>query len=207
MTFSEKLNNSKVLTWLVALIGLLYFVQYVINNGANLNIETVIILFFVLGMLAYGTPEKYSNAVKSSMISCAGIALQFPIYASIMGMMKSAGITDMIANSFISISTQSTFPLFTFLSAGLINFMIPGGGSQWAVQGPIMVAAGMELGVEPAKIAISLAWGDVWTNLLQPFWAIPVLAVAKLEIKDVMGYCAVVAIGMGLVVGGLLLIL
>ena len=85
--------------------------------------------------------------------------------------------------------------------------MIPGGGSQWAVQGPIMVAAGMELGVEPAKIAISLAWGDVWTNLLQPFWAIPVLAVAKLEIKDVMGYCAVVAIGMGLVVGGLLLIL
>lgn len=207
MTFNEKLNNSKILTGLVVAIGLLYFVKYVINNGANLNIETVIILFFILGMLVYGTPKKYSDAVKESMISCAGIALQFPIYASIMGMMKSAGITDMIANGFIEMSTAETFPLFTFLSAGLINFMIPGGGSQWAVQGPIMVAAGMELGVEPAKVAISLAWGDVWTNLLQPFWAIPVLAVAKLEIKDVMGYCATVAIGMGVVVGGLLMIL
>lgn len=207
MTFSEKMNDSKILALLVVAIGLLYFAKYVMKNGANLDIGTVIILFFVLGMLSYGTPKKYSDAVKESMVACAGIALQFPIYASIMGMMKEAGITDMIANFFISASTAETFPLFTFLSAGLINFMIPGGGSQWAVQGPIMVAAGMELGVEPAKIAISLAWGDVWTNLLQPFWAIPVLAVAKLEIKDVMGYCAVVAIGMAVVVGGLLLIL
>ncbi len=177
------------------------------NNGWNLNIETVILLFFILGMIAYRTPAAYANAVKESMISCAGIALQFPIYASIMGMMKSTGITLMIADGFIEIATAQTFPLFTFLSAGLINFLVPGGGSQWAVQGPVMIPAGLALGADPARVAMALAWGDVWTNLLQPFWALPVLAVAKLEIKDVMGYCAVVAIAMGLVVGGLLVLL
>ena len=202
MTTSEKINNSRLLTWIVVAIGLCYFVYYVMNNGFNLNIETVIILFYVLGMAAYGTPAGYAHAVKESMVSCYGIAMQFPIYASIMGMMRDAGVTEIIADWFISISTAETFPLFTFISAGLINFLVPGGGSQWAVQGPFMVPAGLELGVDPAKVAIALAWGDVWTNLLQPFWALPVLAVAKLEIKDVMGYCAVVAIFMGIVVGG-----
>lgn len=205
MTVSEKINNSRILTYIVVAIGLCYFVYYVMNNGLNLNIETVIILFYVLGMAAYGTPAGYARAVKESMVSCYGIAMQFPIYASIMGMMRDSGVTENIADWFISISTAETFPLFTFLSAGLINFLVPGGGSQWAVQGPFMIPAGLELGVEPAKVAISLAWGDVWTNLLQPFWALPVLAVAKLEIKDVMGYCAVVAIAMGVVVGGCLL--
>lgn len=206
-TFSQLLNNSPVITVLVAAIGLSYFGWYVWNNGWNLNIETVILLFFILGMIAYRTPAAYANAVKESMISCAGIALQFPIYASIMGMMKSTGITLMIADGFIEIATAQTFPLFTFLSAGLINFLVPGGGSQWAVQGPVMIPAGLALGADPARVAMALAWGDVWTNLLQPFWALPVLAVAKLEIKDVMGYCAVVAIAMGLVVGGLLVLL
>lgn len=200
MTVSEKLNNSRILTYLVVAIGLCYFVYYVMNNGMNLNIETVIILFYILGMLAYGTPIGYARAVKDSMVSCAGIAMQFPIYASIMGMMRDSGVTENIADAFISISTEQTFPLFTFLSAGLINFLVPGGGSQWAVQGPFMIPGWIRIRRRSAKVAIALAWGDVWTNLLQPFWALPVLAVAKLEIKDVMGYCAVVAIAMGLVV-------
>jgi short-chain fatty acids transporter len=38
---------------------------------------------------------------------------------------------------------------------------------------------------------MAVAWGDAWTNLLQPFWALPVLAIAGLKAKDIMGFCLI----------------
>ena len=74
-----------------------------------------------------------------------------------------------ISQAFVSISNATTFPLFTFWSAGIVNFFVPSGGGQWAVQAPIMLPAAQDLGVSPALTAMSIAWGDAWTNLLQPF--------------------------------------
>src|SRR5699024_12134524 len=92
----------------------------------------------------------------------------------------------------VSISTEFTYPLFAFLSAGIVNFFVPSGGGQWAVQGPIMVPAGLEIGVYSAKTAIAVAWGDAWTNMIQPFWALPLLAIAGLIVQDIMGFCLIV---------------
>ena len=55
-------------------------------------------------------------------------------------------------------ATVKTLPLFTYWSAGLINFFVPSGGGQWAIQGPIMMKAAHNLGVDPMKVAISLSW-------------------------------------------------
>lgn len=94
-----------------------------------------------------------------------------------------------ISNVFVAISNKVTFPLWTFLSAGIVNFFVPSGGGQWAVQAPIMMPAGQTLGVDPAITCMGIAWGDAWTNMLQPFWALPALGIAGLGARDIMGYC------------------
>ncbi|MCK9905937.1 TIGR00366 family protein, partial [Frankia sp. Cpl3] len=147
------------------------------------------ILFLFLGILLHGTPRRFLDAMGEAIKGSAGIVVQFPFYAGIIGMMTASGLAASISNWFISISTATTFPLFTFWSAGLVNIFVPSGGGQWAVQAPIMLPAAAELGVSNAKVAMAIAWGDAWTNLIQPFWALPALAIAGLGARDIMGYC------------------
>ena len=111
-----------------------------------------------------------------------------------------------ISQAFVSISNATTFPLFTFWSAGIVNFFVPSGGGQWAVQAPIMLPAAQDLGVSPALTSMAIAWGDAWTNLLQPFWALPALGMAKLGARDIMGYCVIGLIVSGIIVSGCLLV-
>src|SRR5699024_3349636 len=138
--------------------------------------------------------------------NAGGIIIQFPLYAGIMGMMVSSGLSEQLANWFVQISNDVTLPFFTFISAGVLNMFIPCGGGQWAVQGPIMIPAAAALDVSTAKTAMAVAWGDAWTNMIQPFWALPLLAIAKLKIRDIMGFCVMalflsfVVISIGLLV-------
>ena len=116
-------------------------------------------------------------------------------------------LASVISNFFVSIATEVTFPLFTFLSAGIVNFFVPSGGGQWAVQGPIMMPAGKALGVDPAITGMAIAWGDAWTNMIQPFWALPALGIAGLSARDIMGYCIITLLFTALVVcGGFLIV-
>ena len=149
-----------------------------------------------LGIVLHKTPIKYVKAVTEAASSSAGILLQFPFYAGIMGIMTSASaegvsLAGQISEACVAMSNEKTFPLLTFLSAGLVNVFVPSGGGQWAVQAPIMLPAGMQLGVDPAVTGMAIAYGDAWTNLIQPFWALPALAIAKLDAKDIMGFCLI----------------
>ena len=56
------------------------------------------------------------------------------------------------------------------------------------------------------KVVMAIVFGDAWTNMIQPLWALPLLGVAGLTIKDIMGYCAVALIWSGIVFGGAILI-
>jgi short-chain fatty acids transporter len=68
-----------------------------------------------------------------------------------------------------------------------------------------MVPAAVKLQVDPAMTAMATAMGEQTANMIQPFWALPVLAIARLGLKDIMGYC-VFALIIGLVLyGGALL--
>ena len=147
--------------------------------------KSVIMIFLFLEYY-HKTPIAYVKSLNKAAVGCAGILLQFPFYAGIMGIMtgtsaEGISLAGEISHLCVSVSNEHTFPLLTFLSAGLVNIFIPSGGGQWAVQGPIMMPAGAALGVSPAITGMAIAWGDAWTNLIQPFWAIPALAIAKLE--------------------------
>ncbi len=197
-TFSDHLENSFIISLLIFVIGFVYIVNYFINGG-SLGLDIVNMIFLFLGILLHRTPRQFIKALNEAVRGTGGIVLQFPFYAGIMGMMVGSGLAASMSQFFIDISTPYTFPLFTYFSAGLVNFFVPSGGGQWAVQGPIVIPAAKALGVPVAKAAMAIAWGDAWTNMVQPFWALPLLAIAGLGVRDIMGYCVVTFLWSGLV--------
>ncbi len=203
MTPADKIENSPVINILIATIGYTYIVGYFMKNGFNLNLNIVNMIFLITAILAHKTPKNLLAAFSNACKGASGIILQFPFYAGIMGMMigknpEGASLAGIISQSFISSSTALSFPGLTFLSAGLVNFFVPSGGGQWAVQAPIMMPASVELGVSAAKTGMAIAWGDAWTNMIQPFWALPALGIAKLGAKDIMGYGVIITIYSGI---------
>lgn len=212
MTPAEKMENSFVLSMIVGLLGLVFIFYHFSTRGFDLNLNIVNFIFLFAGIILHGTPRRFLNALGIAAKGTAGIILQFPFYAGIMGMMtgqSAAGISlaGQMSNMFVAISTPKTFPLFSFLSAGLVNFFVPSGGGQWAVQAPIMMPAGLDIGVPAAKTAMSIAWGDAWTNMIQPFWALPALGIAGLGARDIMGYCVIDLIYSGIIIGIVFLLL
>ena len=206
-TPAEWLENCPILSILTAICAIMYLVYTFKTKGSiTLSLNVVNLIFLTLGIIFHGTPISYVNAITDAAKSAGGIILQFPFYAGIMGIMTATGPTGQslagaISDFFVNISNQTTFPLFTFLSAGIVNFFVPSGGGQWAVQAPIVMPAGNALGVSPAVSAMAIAWGDAWTNMLQPFWALPALGIAGLGARDIMGYCAIVLIVTGIIIG------
>jgi len=197
-TPAERLENSVIISFLLAGIGLWYLFMHFTEDGA-LDLNSLNLIFLVLGILFHGTPASYLNAVNDAVKGAAGIVIQFPLYAGIMGMVVQSGLATSISTWFVSISTEATFPVLTFLSAGLVNLFVPSGGGQWAVQAPIVVPAALSLGVPLHQAAMAVALGDAWTNMAQPFWALPLLGIAGLGIRDIMGYCIVALLWSGFI--------
>jgi len=126
--------------------------------------------------------------LEEAIKGASGILIQFPLYFGIMGIMRDSGMVVQISDFFVSISTARTLPLFTFFSAGLVNIFVPSGGGQWAIQGPIVVESALKLGVPLPKAIMALAYGDQITNMLQPFWALPLLGITKLKAREILPY-------------------
>lgn len=207
MTPADRLENSMVLSIVVAVLGIAFLFSYFVKNGFALNLDIVNFLFLFLGILFHGTPKRFLASVQEAIKGASGIVIQFPFYAGIMGMMTASGLAVVMSEAFVSISNDVTFYFFAFLSAGIVNFFVPSGGGQWAVQAPIMLDAAQTLDASVAKTAMAVAWGDAWTNLIQPFWALPALAIAGLKAKDIMGYCVMILVISGVVISlGLLLL-
>ena len=204
-TPAEKMENSRLLSWIIAILGLSYVVIKLFFRGGSLDLNTVILIFLFLGVILHKTPLAYVNAFTKSASGAAGILLQFPFYAGIMGILMGVGksgicLGTVISDAFINISTPTSYPLFTFLCAAILNMFVPSGGGHWAIQAPIMFTAGADLGVDPGLTGMAIAWGDAWTNLIQPFWAIPALAIAKLNAKDIMGFCLIDLVVSGVII-------
>ncbi|MDW7683849.1 MAG: short-chain fatty acid transporter [Bacillota bacterium] len=199
LTPADKVENSPIVSLLLSLGALVYLIGY-FGQGGTLNLNIVNFIFLFAGILLHWTPRRYINALYAAVRSSGGIILQFPLYAGIMGMMVSSGLAAIISQWFVSVSTAYTFPFFTFISAGIVNFFVPSGGGQWAVQGPIIIPASITLGVDPARAAMAIAWGDAWTNMVQPFWALPALGIAGLNARDIMGYCIMALLFSGVII-------
>lgn len=195
-TVASKLENSMAISIIIGVMGLIIVIWYFATKGFKLNLNIVNFTFMFVGILLHRTPINYVRAIAEGTRGCAGIILQFPFYSGIMGMMKFSGLIVVIAGWFVAISNQFTYPLFTFISAALVNIFVPSGGGQWAVQGPVIVEAAKTIGVSYSKSVMALAYGDQWTNLFQPFWALALLGLTGLKARQIMGYCmAVMLIG------------
>ena len=204
-TPAQRMEHSRLLSWIVAGIGFAYLIIHLGWGGGSFDLGSVIMLFLFLGVLLHGTPLAYVKAFTNASKGAAGIILQFPFYAGIMGIITGVGASGIsfgtvLSNACISISNATTYPLLTFLCAAVLNMFVPSGGGHWAIQAPIMFAAGADLGVDPGLTGTAIAWGDAWTNLIQPFWAIPALAIAKLDAKDIMGFCLIDLLVTGVVI-------
>ncbi len=204
LTGAEKLDYSTYFSSIFALIILSYLIaKIVIDYHFNVldffTPNNINLLLFSLAILFHTNFISFLSAIDEAIVGASGILIQFPLNFGIMGIMKGSGLVTDISNLFIAISTELTFPLYTFYSASLVNIFVPSGGGQWAVQGPIVIKSALELGISLPKSILALAYGDQLTNMLQPFWALPLLGITGLKAKQILPYTLIL-----MMVGGII---
>jgi short-chain fatty acids transporter len=216
-TWAERLDNGP---WTARSLGslMVFFALYKVwilpvwvqGKGFDWSFSFVqpnylIFLLFGLALLAQGSVNRFLGAAEEGILGATGILVQFPLYAGIMGIMTESGLVKLIADGFVGISTPLTLPLFTLFAAGLINIFVPSGGGQWLVQGPIVIATCQQMNVPIEKGVMALAYGDQLTNMLQPFWALPLLGITGLQAKEILPFSAALMLP-GAVIYGLVLV-
>lgn len=206
---AERFDRSPIFGISFGTIVLIAFFYQYFNSLTNYIITPNMLNFFMFGLalMLHGSFASFLSAVEEAIKGAAGILIQFPLYFGIMGIMRDSGMIVQISDFFVSIANETTLPIFTFFSAGLVNIFVPSGGGQWAVQGPIVVESALKLGVSLPKAIMALAYGDQITNMLQPFWALPLLGITRLKAKEILPYTLLVMlIGATVFLVGLLLI-
>jgi len=194
-TLADKLENSRVLYYITVALGLIA-IGYEVTKGLSraLNLDTVNFICLIVGLMLYGNPIRYARAFYECVPAVGGVILQFPFYAGIFGLLNTklpaTGVSAamVLADKIASVATPLTWPIIAWLIAAFVNLFIPSGGGEWAAIGEILMRAGYALGVPVGKTIIAYAASDAWTNLLQPFWAIPVLAITGTKARDIFGY-------------------
>jgi len=179
-------------------------------NGAQdwsfVDLNFVNFTLLALGLLFFGSLSNYVNSLSHALKGATDIIIQFPFYAGILGMMKYSGLLVLLADDMVSRSGPDFFPLFSFLSAAMVNFFVPSGGGQWAIQGPVMMEAAQKLGIDIPKMIMAFAYGDQLSNMLQPFWALPLLSITGIPAKEIFKYTVYFFIAAAVVFGTAVLV-
>lgn len=183
---------------IIGAVGIIYSIIS-FSGGRDLDLDIINIFFLSLGLLLHRSLGQFARTFADVSKFISPLILQFPFYAGIIAILASSGLGQLIVDGMTSVASTNTFNLFTYWVSGFVNLLAPSGGGQWALQGPLQIPAAIELGVDPAKTAMAVAWGDAWTNLIQPFWALPILSVVGLHIRDIMGYCILLSTVVGVV--------
>lgn len=191
-TFAGFMNRSRALMWIIGLTGLVLIARSFLNKGIlpSLNFNFVIFMFLTLNCFLYSSPSKFLGAYRDSMRSATDVMIQFPFYGGIMGMMTASGLDKAISSMLVSVGSADSFYTLSFLSAALLNLFIPSQGGQWIVQGGILTDAAQQLGAHVPYVMNAFVAGDEVTNLLQPLYLIPALALVGMKLKEAWGVCA-----------------
>ncbi|MGI9262057.1 MAG: short-chain fatty acid transporter [Woeseiaceae bacterium] len=189
-TPSRKMENARWITLTLAAFGGVYVVRYFLGGG-ELQLDSLNMIFVVLGLAFADSPRHYIELLSNAAKVAGPFLIQYPLYSGLMGLIADSGLGALIVGGFVAVSSADTLPIWTFFSAAFLNLFIPSAGGQWAVQGPIVTEAAMQLGADIPRVAMSVTVGEVWTNAIQPLYAVPVLAIAGLHIRDIMGYCVI----------------
>ncbi|SDC62249.1 short-chain fatty acid transporter [Paraburkholderia lycopersici] len=190
-SFASRLEQSMLGTLLLIVLGVGYLTMEWREKGFDLDINTTILIFLLIGLALQRTPIAYANAIRRAARQTGSMLLQYPVYGGIMGMMKGTGLASMIAKAFVTIATPLSLPLWSYLSSLIITLLVPSAGGHWAVQGPFVLPAALSLHASVPRTAMGVAMAENVSNMLQPFWAVPIVAIAGIRIQRVMGYTAV----------------
>ncbi|MDH3205849.1 MAG: TIGR00366 family protein [Gemmatimonadota bacterium] len=186
---ADHIDNSKILGGLLALTGVVLSVNAFLTEGLGaLDLNVLNFAFLMVGLLLYLSPARYQKDFYQAVQGSAGIIMLYPFYAGIIGVMTGTGLVDTITETLLSIATPETFPVIAWITASVMNVFVPSAGGEWAMVGGPMMLAGAELGIPHGQTIAAYAVGDSHTNLLNPFWAIPLLAITGLRARDVFGY-------------------
>ncbi|HET8567612.1 MAG TPA: TIGR00366 family protein [Candidatus Limnocylindria bacterium] len=195
LTPGQWLEHAPIINVVFGVAGLAYLVLYFTDPRtsfpAGVTLNTVNFFFLTLGILLHWTPASLLRAAQEGGTFIWGVVLQFPLYAGMFGMIRGTGFDQQIAQWFTSIATAQTYPVIVYWYSGILNYFVPSGGSKFAIEAPYIAEAAKSLGVPLNVTAIAYAWGDMATDLIQPFWAIPLLGIARLGFRDIMGFLLV----------------
>jgi short-chain fatty acids transporter len=190
VTPSQRMEDARWITLLLAFLGGIYVVRFFLGGG-KLQLDSLNMIFVVLGLAFADSPRHYIELLGNAAKVAGPFLIQYPLYSGLMGLIADSGLGALIVGGFVAVSNADTLSIWTFFSAAFLNLFIPSAGGQWAVQGPIVTEAAMQLGADIPRVAMSVTVGEVWTNAIQPLYAVPVLAIAGLHIRDIMGYCVI----------------
>lgn len=203
-TLSDRLNNGALLQAIIVLAAFGVILRHFVGKGLGLDLNIMIFIFMSAGLVLHVTPMRFVIAMKRACSNISGIVFQYPFYAGIMGMMMYTGLGEMVSAWMASHATVHSLPIIAQLSGALINFAIPSAGGEWAVIGPAFTEAAKSVAESlPAdhteafigRVAMSVAYGESSTNLLQPFFILVILPVmgagVRIQARDVMGYLVV----------------
>ncbi len=161
--------------------------------GASWTIDAYNVVFLALALALHGRAGPFLRACRSGVDTAWGIILQFPFYGGIFGLLQYTDLGHWLGRLFADVATADTFPTIVYLYSAFMNMFVPSAGSKWMIEAPFLIPAGAELGVSPVTIMFAYAYGDSTTNLIQPFFAIPLLAVTRIRFGEVVGYCFLVS--------------
>ena len=200
----EKLDHSKLVGLIIGLFIIIFCGYLAISHPATssfqfINPNFINLILLGLALVFHRSIISFLSTSEKAISATVGILIQFPLYFGIMGVVSDTGIISDLALYFQSISSKYTYPIFTFLSAGLVNFLVPSGGGQWYIQGPLIIQSALEMGIPLNKSIMAMAYGDQLTNMMQPFWALPLLGITGLKAKDILPYTLIIML-VGLVV-------
>lgn len=212
-SIAEKLDQGRGLAWVfgVLFLGTAIWLTFASELQATrlgfVTPDWINLILLGLALLSHGSIKNLLSALEKAIGGASGILLQFPIYFGIMGIVTGTGLVDVLSGALVSSTNITTLPLAIFTSSGVLNIFVPSGGGQWAVQGPLVIEACHSMGMSLEKGIMAMAYGDQWTNMLQPFWALPLLGITKLKAQDILPFTLAALIVSGLVfIVGLLII-
>lgn len=206
-TIGDRLDNARLLSAGLGLLLSMFIYTWFRDRGFQLTLNLVNWTFLASGLLLARSPRHYLGLINDASRTLGPVILQYPLYAAVVALITQTELVNLFSDGFVALSTADTLGFWAFVSGGALNFFVPSGGGQWAVQGPIFLEAARTLGVSDAVVVMGVAYGDQWTNMIQPFWALPLLAIVGLNARAIMGYCFVIFVTSFVCLGGGMLVL
>lgn len=171
--------------------GAVWLGWYVATSGAQLTLDVLNFAFLMLAVLLHRSVASLMAAGEQGARLLAGVVLQFPLYAGMYGVIEGTGLARVLGEMIATTASAASLPLLLYWYSSVLNVFVPSGGSKWALEAPFLLDAATRLGVGTDRVVLAYAWGDMASNLIQPFWALPLLAAARLGFRDILGYSAV----------------